>query len=169
MRSTLALVALAGFTGFIGSPRLHAQTKPAADSAAASAPAAIAAPYVNDRFGPAVRLPVLDDRGVPIPFHEIQGRVEGGGAGMVIGGLLGPVLGLAIGAVASSTITCGHEQGQELCSPQEDALQSVLLTIGVLTGTAVGMAVGWESDAVTWQEAIEQIRAERRAAAGETP
>lgn len=117
-----------------------------------------------------LRLPVLDDAGEPIPFDEIHARVRPASGGkVVVGGVLGVVLGLAAGAAVAEVVSCGQEMQQTLCSPQETSLREAITGIGAGLGLGVGVASGWRSSAVSWQEAVEQIREERRNAAGRQP
>ena len=96
----------------------------------------------------------------------IHARVEYGALGLVLGSTLGAVAGIALGAAIASAVECGYENRQLLCSPQEESLREALTLVGLATGSVLGAAVGWKADAVTWQEAVEQIRRERESAAG---
>lgn len=109
------------------------------------------------------RLPVLDDAGEPIPFSEIEARIDHSGMkGAFWAGLIGLAAGVAIGEAIGS---CGEQRGgyQYHCSPREEALRDILPAgLGVTLGLA-GAWIGWEADVTTWQEALREVRLRRRA------
>lgn len=111
------------------------------------------------------RLPVLDDQGRAISFDEIQSRVEGGTTGLLIGGAVGLVLGAVAAVGVRGLVGCGSAEGlfgtYELCSPQETALRDALGGTALAATLVLGLWVGWDTDAVGWQEAIDRIREER--------
>ena len=110
----------------------------------------------------AVPLPALDDMGNPITRVEIEARMRPGGAmgflGGVLGGLVGGFLGL-LGAIGECGIL-------ENCSPREDALAEVWFLSGLTWGAVLGGIGAHELREIDRWEALERIRAERRAAVG---
>jgi len=116
----------------------------------------------------AARLPVLDDAGVVIPYGEIVARVDPSGArGAFIGGAIGVVVGAALGGLIAPN-DCNKRVGNfhVYCSPREEALKAAIPGgLGIVLGV-LGVWAGWESDRTTFDEAVEQIRAERRTGVG---
>lgn len=112
--------------------------------------------------GQEARRPVYDDEGEVIPYDEIFARVDPSGArGAAWGAILGGLAGMAIGAAIGQ---CGGVRGgyRYYCSPREEALQAGLpLGLGLTMGFAFGW-VGWNADQTTFDEALAEIRRERR-------
>lgn len=108
------------------------------------------------------RLPVYDDAGEPIPFSEIEARIDPSGRkGAFWAGLIGVAIGVAIGEAIGS---CGEQRGgyQYYCSPREESLRDILPAgLGITLGLA-GAWAGWEADLTTWDEALREIRLRRR-------
>ncbi|MCA9736031.1 MAG: hypothetical protein R3E98_00335 [Gemmatimonadota bacterium] len=111
------------------------------------------------------RLPVYDDAGVVIPYAEISERVSNrSGAAWVLGMVLG-ALGGAVG-VGLTRYDCVEDDvyASNRCSPRESAMR-VAVPVGLSTvGIVLGIVAGVEYERVTWREALEQIRRERREA-----
>lgn len=175
MRSLLVVFGGLAWLGMIGATPSHAQTPRIEVSTAVMQPprfagAARHAPLPLYAVQEPRRLPVLDDQGRTIPFEEIQSRVEGGTTGLLIGGAVGLVLGAVVAIAARSLIGCGEAEGlfgtYEVCSPQETALRDTLGGTAIAAGVVLGMRVGWDTDAVTWQESVDRIRAERSGGTG---
>lgn len=110
------------------------------------------------------RLPVYDDAGVPILFEAIEARVDRSGVkGAFWGGLAGLVGGAILGT-ALSPRGCNHSEGgfYIACSPREDALRAAW-PLGLSLVGMISLAwVGSNADITTWQEAVTEIRQERR-------
>lgn len=110
------------------------------------------------------RLPIVDDAGDPIAFDLILSRVDASGSkGGAWGFVLGAVGGLAFGAAIGK---CGGVRGgyRYYCSPREEALQTALpVGLGFTLGFAFGW-IGWNADRTTFDEALADIRQERRLA-----
>jgi len=176
MRTLLVAFGGLAWLGMIGATPTHAQTHRLEVSTAVMQPprfagaAARHAPLPLDAVQEPRRLPVLDDHGRAIPFDEIQSRVEGGTTGLLIGGAVGLVLGAVVAVAARGLIGCGEAEGlfgtYEVCSPQETALRDTLGGTAIAAGIVLGMRVGWDTDAVTWQESVDRIRAERSGGTG---
>lgn len=108
------------------------------------------------------RLPVYDDDGEVIPYEEIMALVDPSGSK---GGTWGFILGAATGLIVGGLIgQCGGVRGgyRYYCSPREESLQTILpLGLGVTFGMGVGWA-GWSEDRTTFDEAVAEIRRQRR-------
>lgn len=108
------------------------------------------------------RLPVYDDAGQIIRFQEIAARVdESGDRGAFWGGLVGAVVGSGLGALVSQ---CGgiRDGFEYFCSPRDEALRDRLpMALGVTIGL-LGVLIGSDVDRTTFDEAISQIRYQRR-------
>lgn len=109
-------------------------------------------------------LPVYDDAGNVIRLSEIQAEVDASGlAGAFWGSLLGVAVGSGLGSLLAPG-QCEEVRGgyRYYCSPREEALNSALPgAFAILFGTLGGW-IGWESDRVTFHEALEGIRERRR-------
>ncbi len=138
---------------------------PAQAQAQEPAPAFPGAPLRDLSWSPDqdARLPVYDDAGELIPFSEIEARVDPSGLrGGFWAGLVGFTAGVLIGEAIGS---CGGRRGdfQHYCSPQEEALRDALPAgLGITLGLT-GAWIGWEVDVTTWDEALREVRQQRRA------
>lgn len=109
-------------------------------------------------------LPVYDDDGNVIRLSEIQAEVDASGAAGAFWGIL---VGVSVGSALGSLVApgqCEEVRGgyRYYCSPREEALNSALPgAFAILLGTLGGW-IGWESDRVTFDEALERIREGRR-------
>lgn len=114
------------------------------------------------RIGQERRLPVYDDAGEIIPFQEIEARVDpSGSTGAWWGALVGSSVGSGIGALLGR---CGGEEGgyRYYCSPRDEALRN-RLPVGLgITFAILGAWIGYSTDRTTFDEALSQIRYERR-------
>jgi hypothetical protein len=111
------------------------------------------------------RLPVYDDDGEPIPFDLIQERVDPSGLGGAFGGgLAGGVAGLIVGLIHQSLLNCDGSDldDSEPCSPREHAMRDRLNVLLPVTFGTIGAWLGRNRDITTWQEAVAEIREERR-------
>ncbi len=131
-------------------------------SATATWPLTLAAPADLLPVGQEWRLPVYDDAGEIIPYHEIAALVDPSGyKGGTWGFIGGAVAGLAIGAIIGR---CGGIRNgfQYYCSPRDESLRTILpVGLGFTFGMALGWA-GWNSDRTTFDEAVAEIRRQRR-------
>lgn len=176
MRSLLVAIGGLAWLGTIGANPTLAQTSRLEVSVAVVQPprfagtAAPVAPLPLATVQEPGRLPVLDDQGQVIAFEEIHRRVEGGTTGLLIGGAVGLVVGVLATIGSRGFIACGEREGLfgtvDNCSPQEAALRDAIGGTVVAAGLVLGLSVGWDADAVSWQEAIARIRAERNGAMG---
>lgn len=110
------------------------------------------------------RLPVYDEAGGLISFEAIQERVDRSGLkGAFWGGLVGFVGGSLVG-LAFTPMDCNRQEAGYYipCSPREEALKSAWPLGLSLVGLVAGAWLGSSEDLTTWQEALADIRAERR-------
>jgi len=115
----------------------------------------------------AMPLPVYDDFGELITRAEIEDRMRSGKGAGILGGVAGAVAGLYIGLLIADAI-CEvfyfYPLPPEPCSPREEALQEVAAWGSLAWGITGGFLIGDRLRGIDRWEALEKIRAERRAA-----
>ena len=113
----------------------------------------------------AARLPVYDDAGALIPYGAVAELVDPSGLG---GAFWGAVAFAVAGLVISEGVSpsdCDRRSGgyQYFCSPRQESLRSNLPWALALSFGSLGAWFGYNADRTTWDEALEHIRAQRRA------
>jgi hypothetical protein len=108
-------------------------------------------------------LQVLDDAGKVITEQEIQARLQPrlGRRFYLVGGISGVVLGAIIGSHPRRDCDI-----YEPCSPRENFRKDNAWWVGLIAGTLFGASI---PDGVNREQAVANIRAERRAGGGPPP
>lgn len=112
-------------------------------------------------------LPIFDHEGNRILRFQIERRVDRGLSGLLWGSVIGSAVGgVLLNALFSGRMKCGSDWSGDLCSPQEKSLRERVPEWGMLLGLVGGGYLGFRWDRKTWDQAVRDIRRERKAGIG---